>query len=163
MQGLDGRSRGRLGAPTSLPLAKLASLAAHAEAGVKYFSGTATYTKTINAPREWFRPGAATLLDLGRVGDIAEISINGRALGQLWKSPYRLDVTTALQHGENKIEIKVTNQWTNRIAGDRAAPADQKILAPAPPGRGGGGGFGGAATALPYSGLIGPVRILSRQ
>ena len=41
-----------------------------------------------------------------------------------------------------------------RIAGDRAAPADQKVLnLDAPPGRGGGGdGFGGAATPLSKSG-----------
>ncbi|MBI5766636.1 MAG: glycoside hydrolase [Verrucomicrobia bacterium] len=152
----------KLGAPASVQLAKLESLSTHADAGVKYFSGTATYTKTINPPREWFRPGATTLLDLGRVGDIAEITINGRALGQLWKPPYRLDVTAALKPGENKLEIKVTNQWTNRIAGDRAAPADQKILAAAPPGRGGGGG-GGATPALPDSGLIGPVTISLSQ
>ena len=93
---------------------------------------------------------------------MAEFSINGCALGRLCKSPYRLDVTAALKPGENKIEIKVTNQWTNRIARDRAAPADQKVLAAAPPGRGG-GGFCGAAPALPASGLIGPVTISLRQ
>ena len=158
----------KLGAPAKLQFAQLASFATSTDDGVKYFSGTATYTKTVNAPREWFRPGAATLLDLGRVGDIAEVSVNGRALGQLWKAPYRLDVSSALQPGENKIEIKVTNQWTNRIAGDRTAPADKKILADpgaAPGGRGGGGGGGGAgggSAPLPESGLLGPVSILSR-
>jgi hypothetical protein len=132
---------------------------------VKFFSGTATYSKTVNAPAGWFRAGAATILDLGRVGDIAEVSVNGRALGQLWKSPYQIDVSSALKPGENKIEIKVTNQWTNRIAGDAAGPADKKVLALAPPaGRGGGGGGrGGGAAALPESGLVGPVTILLRQ
>lgn len=153
-----------LGAPARAQFAPLASWTTHADEGVKYFSGTATYTKTITAPRDWFRPGAATLLDFGRVGDIAEVSINGRALGQLWKAPYQIDVSSALQPGENRLEIKVTNQWTNRIAGDRAAPADKKVLAQdaAPAGRGGGGGFGGPAP-LPESGLLGPVTISLRQ
>ena len=153
----------KFGAPASIELAKLESLTVSPDAGVKYFSGTATYTKTVNAPREWFRAGAATLLDLGRVGDIAEVSINGHAFGQLWKAPYRVDVTNALQPGENQIEIKVTNEWTNRIAGDRAAPAGAKILAEPPPARtSGGGSFGGPVT-LPESGLIGPVTILTRS
>ncbi len=155
-----------LGAPARAQFAPLTSWTTNSDEGVKYFSGTATYTKTITAPREWFRPGAATLLDLGRVGDIAEVTINGRALGQLWKVPYQIDVSSALQPGENRIEIKVTNQWTNRIAGDRTAPADKKVLAQdaAPAGRGGGGGFGfGGNAPLPESGLLGPVTILSRQ
>ena len=151
----------KLGAPPKIHLAKLESLTVQPDAGVKFFSGTATYTKTINAPTAWFRPGAATILDLGGVGDIAEVFVNGRALGQLWKEPYQIDVTSALRPGENKIEIKVTNQWTNRIAGDRSAAADQKVLSPAPAGRGGPGG--GAAPALPESGLIGPVTIKLRQ
>ncbi len=152
-----------LGAPAEIQLAKLESLTANADASVKYFSGTATYTKNFNVPREWSRAGTATLLDLGRVGDIAEVSVNGHALGQLWKAPYQVDVTSALQPGDNRIEIKVTNEWTNRIAGDRAAPAGQRVLGELPPGRGGGGGGGGFAPPLPESGLIGPVTFLLRQ
>jgi hypothetical protein len=150
-----------LGAPAKIQLATLAPLTSSDDAGVKYFSGTATYTKTISFPREWIRPGAATILDLGRVGDIADVSVNGRALGQVWKAPYRVDITSAIRPGENRFEIRVTNQWTNRIAGDRDAPADKKVLVQdaAPPGRGGGGSGGGSVT-LPESGLIGPVTIL---
>ena len=149
------------GAPANIRLVELAPLTASEDDGVKYFSGTATYTRTLTAPREWIRPGAATILDLGRVGDIAEVSINGRALGQLWKAPYRIDITSAIRPGENRLEIKVTNQWTNRIAGDRAAPAEKRVLAQdaAPPARAGGAPGGGPA-ALPESGLIGPVTIL---
>ena len=149
----------KLGAPAKISFANLSSLTTSSDDGVKFFSGTSTYTKTFSAKPEWLQSGAALLLDLGRVGDIAEVSVNGRALGQLWKAPYQIDVSSALQPGENKLEIKVTNQWTNRIAGDRAAAADKKVLTELPPGRG--GGFGGPAP-LPESGLIGPVRILSQ-
>ena len=94
-------------------------------------------------------------------------SVNGHALGELWKSPYRIDVTSALKLGENKVEIKVTNEWTNRLAGDATVPEGQKILntGPSAAGRGGrgGGGRGGFGGALPESGLLGPVTILSQS
>jgi hypothetical protein len=147
-----------LGAPASLQLTQLESLTANTEDGVKYFSGTATYAKTIRAPREWFRPGTEITLDLGTVYDLAEVSINGKTVGSLWKPPYALDVTQALKPGDNRLEIKVTNEWTNRIMGDRLAPADKKILnVPAPPP----GAPAASAAALPLSGLIGPVTLVS--
>jgi hypothetical protein len=142
-----------LGAPAKLRIVELDSLTANADDGVKYFSGTATYTRTVPAPRVWFRTGHRILLDLGVVKDVAEVSLNGRALGVLWKPPFRLDVTGTLKPGVNRVEIKVTNQWTNRLVGDRAAPADKKVLAAGPP------GFGPPPT-LTESGLLGPVTLI---
>ncbi|HEX2100570.1 MAG TPA: hypothetical protein VHF69_07910, partial [Candidatus Synoicihabitans sp.] len=118
-------------------------------------------SKIFDVPAEWLRPDATLLLDLGRVGDIAEVSVNGRAVGLLWKAPYHVDVTGALHAGKNRLEIKITNQWTNRILGDRVVAADKKVLNVPPP-AGPGAGFGGGG-ALPESGLIGPVRILGRE
>jgi hypothetical protein len=110
---------------------------------VKYFSGTATYSKTLQVPRRWLRPGTKILLDCGSVRDIAEICFNGKSLATLWKLPYRVDVTSALKPGANQLEIKVTNEWTNRQIGDRSAPPDKRVLASA------GGGFGGGFAAAP--------------
>ena len=145
------------GAPPKIQLAQLESWTANAVDGVKYFSGTATYTKTIQAQRAWFRPGAHILLDLGMVNDLAEVSINGKTLGELWKAPFTVDVTQALKPGSNQLEIKVTNEWTNRLIGDRSAPADKKILSapPSPP------GAPSPPPPLVTSGLLGPVRIVS--
>jgi len=53
----------------------------NADAGVKYFSGTGTYTKTIQAPADWFQAGAKLWLDLGDVKNIAVVSVNGKPLG----------------------------------------------------------------------------------
>jgi hypothetical protein len=75
----------------------------------------------------------------------------------LWKPPYQADVADALKPGMNQLDIKVTNQWTNRQIGDRSVEAEKRVLAASP---GGMGGFGGAQT-LSDAGLIGPVRILS--
>jgi hypothetical protein len=146
-----------LGAPAKLRIAELASWTANANDGVKYFSGTATYTRTVHVSRGWLRPGQRILLDLGAVKDLAEVSLNDRALGVLWKPPFRLDVTGALKPGVNRLEIKVTNQWTNRLVGDRAAPADKKVLA------GGGPAGPGPPPTLKESGLLGPVTLITAR
>jgi hypothetical protein len=59
------------GAPPSIHLDGLTSWTKHSDEGVKYFSGTATYTKEIEARREWFRPGEKLVLDLGDVRELA--------------------------------------------------------------------------------------------
>jgi hypothetical protein len=114
------------GAPPSIRLDNLISWTASSDAGVKYFSGTATYTKDIQASREWFRSGAKLLLDLGKVKEIAEVSVNGKPLGILWKPPFQADVTGALKPGTNHLEIKITNLWPNRLIGDQQPSAEKK-------------------------------------
>ena len=149
-----------LGAPVRIRLATLQPWTASADEGVKYFSGTATCTKTVLAPPNWFRKGSRIVLNLGAVRDIAEVSVNGKALATLWKPPYDVDVTGAIKPGVNTLEIKVTNEWTNRIIGDRFVPAEKRVLASAPRGFGGnGGGFGGPQV-LADAGLIGPVTVV---
>jgi hypothetical protein len=143
-----------LGAPAKITLPKLESWITNMDEGVKYFSGTATYTKTMNVDRRWFRAGEKVLLNLGTVNDLAEISVNGKALGILWKSPYEVDVTSVLKPGTNKVEIKVTNQWSNRLIGDRTVAQDKRVLAETAP------GFGPPPT-LRDSGLLGPVTFVS--
>jgi hypothetical protein len=143
------------GAPPQARFDKLVSWTNFPDDGVKYFSGTATYVKEINAPQAWFKPGAKVILDLGAVKEIAEVSVNGKAVGGiLWKPPFRADVTAALKPGKNRIEIKVTNLWPNRIIGDQQPNATRKYawLDYRP--------FK-ASTPLLESGLLGPVKVLS--
>jgi len=147
-----------LGAPSNIQLTKLESWTINADQGVKYFSGTATYSKSIQAPRSWFHQEAQILLDLGMVRDLAEVKINSTPLATLWKMPYEADVTNLLKPGANQLEIEVTNEWTNRLIGDRLVPPERKVLGTAQPVT---GGFGRVST-LAESGLIGPVTILSR-
>jgi hypothetical protein len=59
------------------------------------------------------------LLDLGNVCYLAEVYVNGKNLGILWHAPYQLDITDALQKGNNDIEVRVTSLWRNRIIGDQ--------------------------------------------
>jgi hypothetical protein len=156
------RFQENLGAPVQVRMEKLASWTDSADPGVKYFSGTATYSKTVQAPASWFQAGQHVYLDLGRVRDIAEVTVNGVSAGVTWAPPYRVDVTSALRPGVNKLEIRVTNEWTNRQIGDRLLPPEKRVLSP-PNGRGAGaqgsGGFGRPQT-LAESGLLGEVRVI---
>src|SRR5208283_2539073 len=106
------------GAPVSATFDRLTSWSANADDGIKYFSGTAAYAKTIDVPDSALTPGAHLWLDLGDVKDVAEVAVNGQSLGILWKTPFKIDVTSALNPGSNRIEVKVTNLWVNRLIGD---------------------------------------------
>lgn len=143
------------GAPPQVKMDPLVSWTNYPDDGVKYFSGTATYSKDIDAPQAWFKQGAKVVLDLGLVKEIAEVSVNGKAVGGiLWKPPFQADVTSALDPGTNHIEVKVTNMWPNRIIGDRQPNATKKYAwLDYRPFR--------AYTPLLESGLLGPVRVLS--
>ncbi|HEX4810832.1 MAG TPA: glycosyl hydrolase [Bryobacteraceae bacterium] len=88
------------GAPSSITLNQLTSWSESQDAGVKYFSGTGTYTKTINARAEWFKRGGHQWIDLGGVKNLAEVTVNDKALGVIWHAPYRVDATNALKPGE---------------------------------------------------------------
>jgi hypothetical protein len=125
-----------------------------ADTGIRYFSGTATYTKTITVKPEWVN-NKNLYIDLGNVGDIAVLTVNGGKPDTLWKDPYRAKLTN-LRPGNNTILIKVTNEWNNRIAGDKLSPEDKRYLTPGPPPF----GLNGQAMPLSPSGLSGPVKII---
>ncbi|MBW6502518.1 MAG: hypothetical protein K0B05_14100, partial [Bacteroidales bacterium] len=92
------------------------------------------------------------MIDLGKVADLAEVMVNGKTAGLLWQAPFRTDITGLVRKGTNTITIKVTNQWTNRLAGDQKLPPDRKILnSPL---------FVFRRGDPDPSGLLGPVRIL---
>jgi hypothetical protein len=142
------------GAPASATFDKLTSFTENLNAGIKYFSGTATYTKTISADKNWFAGHTQLWLDLGDVKNLAEVIVNGRSLGVVWKQPFRVDVTNALKAGNNKIEIKVTDLWVNRLIGDAQPGVTNKITYTTMP-------FYQANSKLLPSGLLGPVRVIS--
>ncbi|MDX1936614.1 MAG: glycosyl hydrolase [Flavihumibacter sp.] len=142
------------GAPFTAKFNKLASWTDNADTGIKYFSGTATYTKTINASANWFTKDAELWLNLGDVKNIAELSVNGKPLGIVWKKPFRVNVTSALKPGNNKIEIKVTNLWVNRLIGDAQPGVTNKITYTTMP-------FYQPDAPLLPAGLLGPVTIMA--
>ncbi|MEI6499996.1 MAG: glycosyl hydrolase, partial [Armatimonadota bacterium] len=114
----------KLGAPALVKLDRLLSWPDSADTGVKYFSGTATYSTTLEIGAALLRPGRVLLLDLGIVKEIARVSLNGRDLGLLWRAPFRVDLTAAARPGPNRLEVQVTNLWVNRLIGDEQLPDD---------------------------------------
>jgi len=142
------------GAPEQLIFKELSSWTENSDPGVKYFSGTATYTKTIQASKSWLTSYKRLWLDLGEVKNLAELFINGKSLGIIWKKPFRVDVAGVLKKGENELEIKVTNLWVNRLIGDQQPGKDQKYtyIAIKP--------LQEADFPLLPSGLFGPVKIV---
>jgi hypothetical protein len=110
------------GGPAKVKFARLEDWSKRSEGGIKYYSGTATYRKFFR-----FKPDAAAqryYLDLGKVAVMAEVKLNGKALGIVWKPPYRMDVTETLRKGGNSLELKVVNLWINRQIGDEQLPED---------------------------------------
>ncbi len=132
------------GAPPEVTLPELISLHRHSDPGVRYFSGTATYTKRFTIPPEMLAGGKRLYLDLGRVEVMAEVKLNGRDLGTYWAPPFRMDVTEAARAGENELEVRVTNLWVNRLIGDEQLPPENEYGQP-----GGGPMSGGAIRQLP--------------
>ncbi|HEV2579037.1 MAG TPA: glycosyl hydrolase [Acidobacteriaceae bacterium] len=141
------------GAPAEADFENLVPWTQSNDPGVKYFSGTATYTKSLQAPAKWFNTGARLWMDLGDVKNIAEVFVNGRYLGILWKPPFRVDVTGIIKPGTNVLEIKVTNLWVNRLIGDQQPDATKKYTYTNMK-------FYGADSPLLPSGLLGPVKIM---
>jgi hypothetical protein len=140
------------GAPPKITMDKLISYPDSTDEGVKYFGGTATYTKSLQADARWFKSRSQVWLDLGDVKNLAEVAINGKPLGIIWKKPYRVDATGALKPGANSLEIKVINGWANRIIGDHQ-PNAKSYAFTSPK-------FYKANSPLMPSGLLGPVQII---
>jgi hypothetical protein len=141
-------------APASATFEKLTSYTENSDEGIKYFSGTATYTQHINLQSGAIEKDAQLWLDLGDVKNLAEVVVNGKSLGIVWKKPFKIDVTNVLKAGENMLEIKVTNLWVNRLIGDAQPGVTNRITYTTLP-------FYKADSLLQPSGLLGPVKIIS--
>lgn len=119
---------------------------------VKYYSGTAHYTKTFTLPKT----GARVILSLGKVAEMAKVHVNDQYVGGVWTDPYELEITDAVKEGENSIQIDVVNTWVNRLIGDAALPeAQRKTWAPV--------NNYTPDSPLKSSGLLGPVQIKIRE
>ena len=165
----------KAGGPGEVTFSTLEDWSKRPEEDIKYYSGTAIYKTTVTATPTL--ANSIWMLDLGKVEVMAEVTLNGKNLGTLWKVPYRVDVSKAIQPGANELVVKVVNLWPNRQIGDENLPEDSDRNAdgtlkswpewllknqPSPAGR-----FSFASwrlwkkdEPLVPSGLIGPVRMM---
>ena len=104
------------GAPPSVVFDRLISWTESADPGIKYFSGTATYQNLFNLEEGSVKK--KMIIDLGEVRDLAEVYINGKSAGILWKKPYQADISQLIKPGENDLKIEIVNLWVNRMTGD---------------------------------------------
>jgi len=140
------------GGPASTQFDELVSWTARSEPGIKYYSGTAVYTKNFDLAGGVAK-GQRLWLDLGNVRELAQVRLNGKELGIVWAPPFRVEITGAVKPAGNALEVQVVNFWPNRIIGDELLPGPKRFtktnirkLT--------------QTTPLMESGLLGPVRIM---
>jgi hypothetical protein len=118
----------RWGGPdTPVTFNRLSDWIDHADPKIKFYSGTAVYRTTFSLPQPAPSSSSRVFLNLGSVKDVAEVRLNGNFIGSLWCAPWRVEITKAVASGENTLEITVANLWNNRMVGDAALPAEQRV------------------------------------
>jgi hypothetical protein len=151
----------RWGGPSRATFETLRDWTKDPEPGIRFYSGTATYRLEFEASQDLARDPSRSprsFLNLGAVKNLATVRLNGKDLGVLWTSPWRVELTGALRPGRNALEIDVANLWTNRLIGDAGLPPERRFThtnvttlsatSPKP--------FDAGSPLLP-SGLLGPV------
>ena len=128
---------------------------AHEDPGIRYYSGTAVYRKTFDAPMG-FPTDAPVTIDLGTLRDVAQVTLNGQDRGVAWTPPYAV-TASGLKAKGNVLEISVVNLWANRLIRDAALPPAERLT-----------NTGTSSNpfkkdhALFPSGLYGPVMLLAK-
>ncbi|MFZ1936153.1 MAG: glycosyl hydrolase [Thermoguttaceae bacterium] len=141
----------KLGGPEKAVFEKLDDWTKRPEEGIKYYSGTAVYRKTFDFAQLPSPPKKCVFLDLGTVDYLARVRLNGRDLGVVWTTPWRVDISGVVKEKGNELEIEVVNTWLNRLVGDAHLPPEKRV----------------AKTNVQYpptqplmpSGLLGPVTV----
>jgi hypothetical protein len=114
-------------APAKITMRKLQPLNENENFDIRHFSGTATYIKNFTMDKDVNTVnGKKFFLNLGRVENIAEISINGSEPILVWKAPFSADITDFVRSGENQIKVSVTNLYPNRMIGDECLPTENE-------------------------------------
>jgi hypothetical protein len=148
------------GAPQSVELNTLISWTDHDNQGIKHFSGTASYLNSFQLSKKLLTANNIIFLDLGEVLDLAEVIVNGKSAGVLWTTPFKINIGDYVRAGENRLEIKITNMWINRLTGDMELPVEKRFCKTNQPyvtkDR---SAWGDETFRIQRSGLLGPVKL----
>ena len=91
------------------------------------FAVAATYLKEFDVPASMLADGRRLELDLGRLRNVADATLNGKPLGILWKPPYVYNVSGLVRSGQNELKIEIVNLWANRLVGDAKLPREKRV------------------------------------
>lgn len=114
------------GGPATVKTEKLKSWTEFEDPGIKYYSGTATYSKSFRLTRRELNQNRL-ILDLGNVKEMASVKINGHQMQVMWCAPFRFDISPFVKSGINDLEVEVVNLWPNRLIGDGKLPPEKRL------------------------------------
>ncbi len=138
----------KLGGPGLVKVTELTDWSQSADTRIRYYSGTAVYQHTFRV--DSLSPTKRQFLQFSRLESVARITLNGKQVGTVWCSPWRMELTGFLQKGDNTLRLEVANALTNRMIGDAALPEAQRITYAFPV-------IAKPDDELVSSGIIGPV------
>lgn len=111
-----------MGDPDSASFAELISWDQRDEDGIRYYSGTAVYSRKITLGENALDNYDKAFISFTDIQEVARVIINGNDCGIIWSPPYTAEITPYLEPGTNHIEVQVVNTWNNRIVGDVRNP-----------------------------------------
>jgi hypothetical protein len=116
----------------------------------RFYSGSTTYTRTIDLSAEAAASARSIVLDFGPgtpvripdnlpedqanmrayldspVREAAEVHVNGKLAGHVWHAPFRIDLMPYIHSGKNELSIVVFNTAINELAGE--TPPTYRLL-----------------------------------
>ncbi|MEJ8842944.1 glycosyl hydrolase [Lacibacter sp. H375] len=124
------------------------------DSSIKYYSGTAVYSNTL----DWKQDISTRriYLQIDSLYNIATIKVNGIDCGTIWTNYHGVDISKAIKQGENKVEIFVTNTWHNRLIGDQLLLEEKRITWTTAP-------FRLKDKRLLPAGIVGAVKLIVRE
>jgi hypothetical protein len=132
------------------------------DASTRHFSGTGRYSLSFDLPPAYVADDVQLRLDLGTVGNVAEVALNGANVGTQWLRGQMLEITGSVRPGANRLVVLVTNTLINRVSGFKGPPPVPESLVPLV-----GRGIASAGSRipigfqpLPAAGLLGPVKVV---
>ena len=131
----------------------------HQNTALSKYSGIATYKSSFTLEESYLRDNSSYFLDLGEVGEVATIYLNGSEIATKVFAPFSFDISKYVRAGENHLVIDVANTWSNQLIGELDIPYNEQRT------RSNVGARDGydrpwRAYKPRQSGLLGPVQVL---
>jgi hypothetical protein len=120
INGFKGTIQFEPGYPASIPpveITVLKSLTEYDNPDIRYFAGNMKYTLNFNLHEDYLSGKEAILLNMGKFGAVAEVMLNWKPLGKIWKPGTELNITGLLK-ADNQLVVTVANVYRNRFIGD---------------------------------------------